>query len=85
VGNGPPLDREDVVTMMATLFDIRADVRRVIQLLEETMKRKRKKMTPEERAAWEARYEETQGKLQERIAYHTAKLEEERRAAAGGA
>jgi uncharacterized protein YjbJ (UPF0337 family) len=47
------------------------------------MKRKRKKMTPEERAAWEARYQETQGKLQERIAYHKAKLEEERRAAAG--
>jgi hypothetical protein len=47
------------------------------------MKRKRKKMTPEERAAWEARYEETTRKLEERIAYHTAKLEEERRAAAG--
>ena len=46
------------------------------------MKRKRKKMmTPEERAAWEARYQETQGKLQERIAYHKAKLEEERRGA----
>ena len=47
------------------------------------MKRKRKKMTPEERAAWEARYQETMGKLQERIAYHKAKLEEERRATAG--
>ena len=35
MGNEPPLDREDVATMMATLFDIRADVRRVIQLLEE--------------------------------------------------
>jgi hypothetical protein len=30
-----PLDRKDVVTMMATLFDIRADVRHVIGLLEE--------------------------------------------------
>jgi hypothetical protein len=30
----------------------------------------RKKMTPEERAAWEARFEEGQRKLQERIAYH---------------
>jgi hypothetical protein len=48
------------------------------------MKRKRKKMTPEERAAWEARSEETLRKLQERIAYHEAKLAEERRAAAGG-
>lgn len=48
------------------------------------MKRKRKtKMTPEERAAWEARFQEGQRRLQERIAYHEAKLEEERRAAAG--
>jgi hypothetical protein len=48
------------------------------------MKRKRgKKMTPEERAAWEARFEEGTRKLQERIAYHQAKLEEERRAATG--
>lgn len=48
------------------------------------MKRKgRRKMTPEERAAWEARFEEGQRKLQERIAYHQAKLEEERRAAGG--
>jgi hypothetical protein len=31
----PPLDRDDVVTIMATLFDIRADVRHVIGLLEE--------------------------------------------------
>jgi hypothetical protein len=30
-----PLDRDDVVTMMATLFDIRADVRRVMRFLEE--------------------------------------------------
>ena len=49
------------------------------------MKRKKGKMTPEERAAWEARYQETQRKLQERIAYHEAKLAEERRAAAGEA
>jgi hypothetical protein len=49
------------------------------------MKRKRrKKMTPEERAAWEAHVEEGQRKLLERIAYHKAKLEEEQRAAPGG-
>jgi hypothetical protein len=30
------------------------------------------KMTPEERAAWEARYQETTRKLEERIAYHKA-------------
>jgi hypothetical protein len=48
------------------------------------MKKKRRgKMTPEERAAWEARFEEGTRKLQERIAYHKAKLEEERRPAAG--
>jgi hypothetical protein len=48
------------------------------------MKRKKKaRMTPEERAAWEARAQETLRKLQERIAYHEAKLAEERRAAAG--
>jgi hypothetical protein len=47
------------------------------------MKRKRRKMTPEERAAWEARFQEGQRRLQERIDYHQAKLEEERRAAAG--
>jgi hypothetical protein len=41
-------------------------------------RKRRKKMTPEERAAWEARFEEGQRKLQERIAYHQAKLSEER-------
>jgi hypothetical protein len=30
-----PLDRDDVVTIMGSLFDIRADVRHVIRLLEE--------------------------------------------------
>jgi hypothetical protein len=35
VANELPLDRDDVVTMMETLFDIRADVRRVVKLLEE--------------------------------------------------
>jgi hypothetical protein len=35
VANELPVDRDDVVTMMATLFDIRADVRHVIRLLEE--------------------------------------------------
>ena len=49
------------------------------------MKRKKRKRTPEERAADEARYQETMRKLQERIDYHKAKLEEERRAAAGEA
>jgi hypothetical protein len=42
--------------------------------------KKKRKPTPEERAAEAARYEETTRKLQERIAYHKAKLEEERRA-----
>jgi hypothetical protein len=49
------------------------------------MKRKRKKMTPEERAEREARSQKVTRMLEERIAYHEAKLEEERRAAAGEA
>lgn len=39
---------------------------------------KRKKPTPEERAAREARYNETTRLLEERIAYHRARSEEER-------
>jgi hypothetical protein len=30
-----PLDRDDVLTTMGSLFDIRADIRHVIRLLEE--------------------------------------------------
>ena len=39
------------------------------------------KMTPEEWAHAEARYAETIRRLEERIAYHTAKIAEERAAA----
>jgi hypothetical protein len=46
-------------------------------------RKRRRKMTPEERAAWEARVEAGQRRLQERIEYHKAKLEEERRGAVG--
>jgi hypothetical protein len=42
----------------------------------------RKKMTPEERAADEARRAETTRMLEERIAYHTAKAKEEEEARA---
>jgi hypothetical protein len=35
VGDDLPLDREDVVTIMGALFDIRADVGHVIRLLQE--------------------------------------------------
>lgn len=31
----PPLDREDVVSIIGALFDIRADTQRIIELLEE--------------------------------------------------
>lgn len=75
------MDREEVVTMMATLFDIAPTFGTSLVCWRKTMKRKKGKMTPEERAAWEARYEEGQRKLQERIDYHKARLEEERRAA----
>ena len=46
-------------------------------------KRKRKKLTPEERAQWaraKERSEEVWRKLGERLAYHKAKLAEERAA-----
>jgi hypothetical protein len=45
------------------------------------MKRKRRKRTPDERAADEARDREVTRMLEERIAYHKAKLVKERRAA----
>jgi hypothetical protein len=83
VPNELPLDRDDVVTMMGALFVIRTELRFSSGFSRETMKRKRRKRTPEERAAAEARYQETTRKLQERIEYHTAKLEEEHRAASG--
>ena len=38
------------------------------------MAKKRNKMTPEERAAWEARSEKTLRMLQERIDYYEAKI-----------
>jgi hypothetical protein len=38
---------------------------------------KRKKRTPEERAAYEARYQSVQRRLRERIEYWRAKAEEE--------
>ena len=38
------------------------------------MAKKRNKMTPEERAAWEARHENILRKLQERIDYYEAKI-----------
>jgi hypothetical protein len=38
------------------------------------MARKRKKLTPEERAEWEARSEKTLTMLRERIAYHERRV-----------
>lgn len=49
------------------------------------MKRKRKKLTPEERAEIEERGRRVERMLRERIAYHEAKIAEEERAAKGGA
>ena len=31
----PPLDREDVVSIMGALFDLRSDTQRILALLEE--------------------------------------------------
>ena len=44
------------------------------------MARKKRKLAPEVRAFWDARHEETSKLLLKRIAYHQAKLEEERAA-----
>jgi hypothetical protein len=38
------------------------------------MAKKRKKWTPEERAAWEERYQQTMAMLQERIDHWTARV-----------
>jgi hypothetical protein len=43
------------------------------------MAKRKKRLNPEERAAREADFKETQRLLQERIAYHHAKAEEERK------
>jgi hypothetical protein len=72
-----PLDREDLTTIMETLFDLRVRADRILELLEwEMAKRKRKKptWTREDRE----RGERVLRQLQERIAYHRAKLAEER-------
>jgi hypothetical protein len=47
------------------------------------MTRKRKKMTPEERAERDARSEKVTRMLEERIAYHESKLGKERGSGAG--
>ena len=41
----------------------------------------KKRMTPEEEAAFEARFDEHTRLIEARIAYHTAKIEEEKVAA----
>lgn len=41
-------------------------------------RRRRTRETPEERAQWQAQLDETTRRLEERIAYHRAKIEEER-------
>jgi hypothetical protein len=47
------------------------------------MARRKKRPSPEERAEREATYRETVRKLEERIAYHQAKMREEEAAKAG--
>ncbi len=45
--------------------------------------KKRRRMSPEERATWEARSEKITRKLHERIAYHEARLREEQEKRSG--
>jgi hypothetical protein len=76
-----PLDREDVLTIMERSPTFAAICWRFAGSSRRTMKRKRKRMSPDERRAWEARAQETLSRLESRIAYHRARLAEERRAA----
>ena len=53
--------------------------------LETTVKRKRKKRTPEERAAQHARHEDLSRRLQAAIEHYRARADEKRKLPAGGA
>lgn len=65
---------------MQVLFDIRTNTDYIIDLLEETMGKK-KQQTPEERAARKARGADLDRRLQEAIARRKAEAAERRRAA----
>jgi hypothetical protein len=71
----PPIEHRDVTTIMMLLATSTPKCGRSASCWRTKMgkKRKRPKTTPEE----EARFEETQRMVRERIAYHEAKAREE--------
>jgi hypothetical protein len=71
----PVIEREEVVSLLAVLFDIRRELTFIRRTSRAEWARKR--------AEEELRNDPTMQLLQERIAYHKAKLAEERAAKSG--
>jgi hypothetical protein len=76
--------RGEVLTIMGALADIRSQSTTSSSSWRKTMKRKRTRRTPEERAASHARAEEQARKLRELVAKGEAELEAKRAAEALG-
>ena len=74
------LRREDVLALIEAMAGIRADLQEVVGLL----KRKRRTVSPEERAARDALAEEQVRRLRELVAKGEAELEAKRAAEASG-
>ncbi len=72
----PPIEREDVLAIMRSLFAHTQSSTRSSNCLEKTMKKKRPKKISDGKTADREMIE----KLEERIAYHEAKLAEDRAA-----
>ena len=77
----PPLDRDEVLDIFGALADIYSDTRRIVTMLEEEAM-KRKRMSPEERAADEARAQARIRRLREIEAKIQAEVDARREAAA---
>ena len=78
------LVREDVDAILGALLDIRREVTEIRRLLEDAdgEEEEAEETDPAVHADLEARYRETTQQLEERIAFHRAKLVEERERAA---
>ncbi len=78
----PVVYREEVLTIMGVLGDIRLELDRTTARSEETMARKRKKRTPEEMAQereWQAQSDANLRRLRELVDRGWADLEDRRR------
>ncbi len=79
----PAVNRDDVKLLFEVLFDIKGLLARIVEFIEgvRTVEKKRKKLTNREWwEKWGPRFEETDRKLLERIAYHEKKIAEEKAA-----